>query len=95
MTTTGSAQTTLGLWRAVRSWLGGWWQLVHLGAVMGVLALSRASLWRLGRRGLMAQLYLASGPMLPGFAVVTALISLIVIPIVTVTVTALRYGLTQ
>ena len=93
MTTTSSAQTTTGLWHAVRSWLGGWWQIVHLGAVMGVLALSPASHRRLGRQRLVTHLYLGSGPMLPGFAVVMALISLIVIRIVTVT--ALSYGLTQ
>jgi phospholipid/cholesterol/gamma-HCH transport system permease protein len=44
-------------------------------------------------RGLIAHLYLAGGPMLPGFTVVMALLSLIVIRIVTVT--ALSYGLTQ
>ena len=93
MASTTSLQTTAGLWRTARSWLGGWWQIVHLGAVMGVLALSPASHRRLGLRGLVAHLYLASGPMLPGFTVVTALISLVVIRIVTVT--ALSYGLTQ
>lgn len=99
MASTPSLQTSAGRWRALRSWLGGWWQIVHLGAVMGVLALSPASyrrlgrLGQLGRQGLVAHLYLASGPMLPGFTVVTALISLVVIRIVTVT--ALSYGLTQ
>jgi hypothetical protein len=93
MAVTTSSQTSAGRWRAARSWLGGWWQIVHLGAVMGVLALSPASHRQLGRQGLVAHLYLASGPMLPGFTVVTALISLVVIRIVTVT--ALSYGLTQ
>ena len=93
MASTTSQQTTARLWRGLGAWLGGWWQLVHLGAVMGVLALSPASHRRLGRQGLVAQLYLASGPMLPSFTVVTALISLVVIRIVTVT--ALSYGLTQ
>jgi phospholipid/cholesterol/gamma-HCH transport system permease protein len=100
MASTTNLQRTAGLWRVVRSWLGGWWQIIHLGAVMGVLALSPASHrrsgptgWNPGRPGLATHLYLASGPMLPGFTVVTALISLIVIRIVAVT--ALSYGLTQ
>ena len=75
------------------AWLAGGWQIVRLAAVMGVLALSPASYRQPGRSRLAAHLYLAGGPMLPGFAVVTALISLIVIRIVTVT--ALSYGLTQ
>lgn len=88
-----SPQTSAGLGRAVRDWLAGGWQIVRLAAVMGVLALSPASYRQPARWRLAAHLYLASGPMLPGFAVVTALISLIVIRIVTVT--ALSYGLTQ
>jgi phospholipid/cholesterol/gamma-HCH transport system permease protein len=96
MASTTILQRSVGLWHGLRSWLGGWWQVVHLGAVMGVLALSPAShrqMGRGGRQGLVAHLYLAGGPMLPGFAVVTALISLVVIRIVAVT--ALSYGLTQ
>jgi phospholipid/cholesterol/gamma-HCH transport system permease protein len=79
--------------RTLRAWLAGWWQIVHLGAVMLVLALSQANRRPARRRSLAWHLYLASGPMLPGFAVVTALLGLIVIRIVTVT--ALSYGLSQ
>lgn len=82
-----------GMLRALIAWLAGWWQIVHLGAVMLVLALSPATHRRPLRRGMAWHLYLASGPMLPGFTVVTALLSLIVIRIVTVT--ALSYGLSQ
>ena len=82
-----------GLLSATQAWLAGWWQVVHLGAVMLVLALSRSS--HCGPRwpALAAQLVRVCLPMLPGFTVVTALISLVIIRIVTVT--ALSYGLSQ
>lgn len=79
--------------RAAQAWLASWWQIIHLGAVMLVLALSPASYRAARRRHLAALLVTTCGPMLPGFTVVTALISLIMIRIVTVT--ALSYGLSQ
>ena len=75
------------------AWLTGWWQTVHLGAVMWVLALSPAAQAAMWRRPLAWRLVAASGPMLAGFTVVTAVISLVVIRIVTVT--ALGYGLSS
>ncbi len=74
-------------------WLGGWWRIVHLGAVMLVLALAPSSHRGARRQGLAWHLVNSCLPMLPGFTLVTALISLVVIRIVTVT--ALSYGLTQ
>lgn len=74
-------------------WLGGWWRIVHLGAVMLVLALAPSSYRGARRQGLAWHLVSSCLPMLPGFTVVTALISLVLIRIVTVT--ALSYGLTQ
>ena len=91
-TTTGE-RTPTALLRPALAWLAGWWQIVHLGAVMLVLALSPRSHGPAQRRALALQLWAAGGPMLPGFAVVTALISLVVIRIVVVT--ALSYGLSQ
>jgi phospholipid/cholesterol/gamma-HCH transport system permease protein len=79
--------------RLVRAWLLGWWQIVHLGAVMLVLALSPGSHIGVRRQALARQLVATSLPMLPGFTVVIALINLIVIRIVLVT--AQSYGLSQ
>ena len=78
---------------ALRGWLAGWWHTLHLGAQLLVLALSPSSHGPAQRQALVQQLWLASGPMLPGFTVVSALVSLVVIHIVVVT--ALSYGLSQ
>ncbi|MES2718459.1 MAG: ABC transporter permease [Pseudomonadota bacterium] len=83
----------LGALRPVQQWLAGWWQVLHLGAVMGVLALSATGRRQARSSGLAAPLYSASGPMLLGFTIVTALVSLVVIRIVIVT--AQSYGLSQ
>ena len=71
------------LGHAALAWLAGWWQVLHLGAVLMVLALSPA-LWRqrAHRQALAAQLYAASGPIIVGYSVVSALLSLVVIRIV-------------
>lgn len=74
-------------------WLLGWWQVLHLGAVLGVLALSAAGRAQARRFGLAGPLVSAAGPMLLGFTIATALISLVVIRIVIVT--AQSYGLSQ
>ena len=82
------------LGQAALAWLASWWQVLHLGAVLMVLALSPA-LWRqrVQRQALATQLYAASGPILVGYCVVSALLSLVVIRIVVVT--SLSYGLSQ
>ena len=82
------------LGRAGLAWLAGWWQVLHLGAVLMVLALSPA-LWRqrAHRRALATQLTTASGTIVLGYCVVSALLSLVVIRIVVVT--SLSYGLSQ
>ena len=82
-----------GALRQVLQWLAGWWQVVHLGAVLGVLALSASGRRQAHRSGLSATLYRASGPMLLGFTIATAVLSLVVIRIVLVT--AQSYGLSQ
>jgi len=93
MASTTNLQRTVGLWRVVRSWLGGWWQIIHLGAVLGVLALSASGRRQAWGSGLAGQVYRASGPMLAGFTIATAVLSLVVIRIVIVT--AQSYGLSQ
>ena len=49
----------LGALRPALQWLAGWWQVIHLGAVMGVLALSasgRRQAWGSGLRKLFDEL---------------------------------------
>ncbi len=74
-------------------WLLGWWHILHLAAVMGVLALSPSGRRQARRSGLAAPLVAASGPLLLGFTAAMALASLVVIRIVIVT--AQSYGLSQ
>jgi phospholipid/cholesterol/gamma-HCH transport system permease protein len=91
--TSNSAQRGLGWLRPLQQWLAGWWQVLHLGAVLGVLALSASGRQQARSGGLAAPLVGASGPLLVGFSLVSALISLVVIRIVIVT--AQSYGLSQ
>ena len=49
-----------------------WWQVLFIGAQLGVLALSPASYGRESRGIVLRQIYHAAGPGLPGFTVVTA-----------------------
>src|SRR6218665_2483968 len=63
-----------------RRWALAWWRIFYLGAVVLVLALS-------------PRLYLDTAPVLPGFTVLAALISLVLTRIVVVT--ALSYGLSR
>ena len=83
----------LGALRPALQWLAGWWQVIHLGAVLGVLALSASGRRQAWGSGLAGQVYRASGPMLAGFTIATAVLSLVVIRIVIVT--AQSYGLSQ
>ena len=82
-----------GIGRTALVWLARWWRVIHLGAVMLVLLLSPSSHRASRRRALRRHFYLATGPILPWFGVLSALISVIVIRIVVVT--ALSYGLSQ
>ncbi|MGH6627246.1 MAG: MlaE family ABC transporter permease [Burkholderiaceae bacterium] len=79
--------------RAPLRWLAGWWRIVHFGALMLVLALSPSTYRRENRLALARQLYLDTAPILLGFTVLCALISLVLTRIVVVT--ALSYGLSQ
>ncbi len=81
------------LGRSVLRGLLGWWRIVHLGALALVLALAPSSYRRGPRRALARQIYLDSGPILPGFTLLSALVSLVLIHIVLAT--ALSYGLSR
>jgi phospholipid/cholesterol/gamma-HCH transport system permease protein len=79
--------------RSAQHWLIEWWRLLHLGALILLLALSPSSYMRNDRRVLVRHLYKNTAPILMGFAVLCALISLVLTRIVTAT--ALSYGLSQ
>ena len=81
------------LWAQARRWAVAWWRIIYLGAVVMVLMLSpssyvRATRWRLARH-----MYQDTAPILLGFTVLAALISLVITRIVVVT--ALSYGLSR
>ena len=79
--------------RSAQHWLSEWWRLLYLGAVILVLTLSPSSYSRKNRQVLAHQLYANTAPILMGFTVLCALISLVLTRIVTTT--ALSYGLSQ
>ena len=80
------------LWFALRRWAVAWGRIVYLGAVVMVLALTPSSYTRSARRSMARHIYLDTAPILPGFTVLAALLSLVLTRIVVVT--ALSYGLT-
>jgi len=85
--------STSRLAREWAGWVHGWWQIIHVGAQILVLALSPSS-YRQSQRQVMARnIYMATAPLLPGFTVLSALISVIIIRIVIAT--TLTYGLSQ
>jgi phospholipid/cholesterol/gamma-HCH transport system permease protein len=79
--------------RSAQNWLSEWWRMVHLGAVMLVLSLSPSSYGRSNRLVLARHIYLNTTPILLGFTLLCALMSLVLTRIVTAT--ALSYGLSQ
>jgi phospholipid/cholesterol/gamma-HCH transport system permease protein len=74
-------------------WIRGWWQIIHVGAQILVLALSPSSYRMTQRRVMSGHIYVATAPLLPGFTVLSALVSLIIIRIVVAT--SLSYGVSQ
>lgn len=74
-------------------WARAWWRTLYLGAVVLVLVLSPSSYSRLGRRLLAQRIYSETTPILLGFTVLAALLSLVITRIVVVT--ALSYGLSR
>lgn len=81
------------LGRALLRWLAGWWHVVHFGSLLLVLILSPSSYNRENRLVLARHMYLDTAPILAGFSVLCALVSLVLTRIVVVT--ALSYGLSQ
>ena len=90
-----SAQTALSHWgtRVRATWVA-WWHVLLLGAQIVVLAFMPSS-YRHGaqRAAVLSNLYLATAPLLTGFLVLSALVSVVLIRIVVAT--AVSYGLTQ
>jgi len=79
--------------RSSIAWSVSWWQVLHAGALVLVLALS-PSTWRASvRAALSRHVWFGTAPMLPWFALLAALVSVVIIRIVVVT--AVSYGLTQ
>ncbi|HVL43756.1 MAG TPA: ABC transporter permease, partial [Acidovorax sp.] len=81
------------VWNTARRWAVAWWRILYLGAVVLVLVLSPSSYGKGTRRALARHLYLDTAPVLLGFTVLAALISLVLTRIVVVT--ALSYGLSR
>ena len=81
------------VWNTARRWAVAWWRILYLGAVVLVLVLSPSSYGKGTRRALARHLYLDTAPVLLGFTVLAALLSLVLTRIVVVT--ALSYGLSR
>lgn len=81
------------LGRGAIRWLANWWRIVHLGAVILVLAVSPSSYGRGRWPALARHLYLATAPVMLWFTVLSALLGLVLVRIVVVT--AQSYGLSQ
>ena len=79
--------------QVAQQWVIEWWQLVHLGAVILVLTLSPSSYSRESRAVLGRHIYINTAPILLGFSVLCALVTVVLTRIVLVT--ALSYGLSQ
>jgi phospholipid/cholesterol/gamma-HCH transport system permease protein len=79
--------------RFIAHWLASWWRMLLLGAVALVLAFSPSTYTRAHRIATSRQIYLGAWQVLPWFAALSALVSLVIIRIVLVT--ALSYGLSN
>ncbi len=98
MSTLSSLQDSLGQagrsgLRASMGWTVSWWHVVKVGALILVLALTPSTYDRWTRAALARHIYLGTMPVLLWFALLSALVSLVLIRIVIVT--ALSYGLSQ
>jgi phospholipid/cholesterol/gamma-HCH transport system permease protein len=79
--------------RSAQHWLMQWWRMAHLSAVLLLLALSPSSYQRANRLLLARHVYNNTAPIVTGFTLLCALISLVLTRIVATT--ALSYGLSQ
>jgi phospholipid/cholesterol/gamma-HCH transport system permease protein len=82
-----------GAGRTPGRWALAAWRVVHLGAMLLVLMLSPSSYQRNNRTALAQQIYLDTVPLLPGFTLLCAVISLVLTRILVTT--AASYGLSQ
>lgn len=80
-------------WNGARRWALAWWRIADLGAVVLVLLLSPSSWGRAARQGMARRIVADTLPILLGFTVLAALVSLVLTRIVVVT--ALSYGLSR
>jgi phospholipid/cholesterol/gamma-HCH transport system permease protein len=87
------AGTLAELGRASLRWAGGWWRIVHLGAVVLVLAASPSTYSRQGRSRIAREIVQDTTPILPWYTLFASLFGLVLIRIVVVT--AASYGLSQ
>ena len=74
-------------------WAASWWRMLLLGAIALVLAFSPSTYTRAHRCATSRQIYHSAWQVLPWFAALSALVSLVIIRIVLVT--ALSYGLSR
>lgn len=89
-----SYQLDLRHWgRAFLAGVLSWWQLIHFGAIVLVMALSPSTYNRANRASTAQHIYASTWQVLPWFTLLAALLSLVLIRIVVVT--ALSYGLSQ
>lgn len=79
--------------RSPLRWLAGWGRILYFGAMLLVLALSPSGYGRETRPALARHIYLDTAPILWGFTILCALLTLVITRIVVVT--ALSYGLSQ
>ncbi len=79
--------------RAPLRWAAGWGRIIHLTAVLLVLALSRRSYDVPTRLAVARHVYLDTAPILAGFSLLCALLTLVITRIVVVT--SQSYGLSQ
>jgi len=86
-------QRTLPAGAPALRWLAGWSRIIWFGAVLVVLALSPSSYGRRTRQALQRHVYLDTAPILLGFSILCALLTLVITRIVVVT--AYSYGLSQ
>ncbi|WP_296485375.1 ABC transporter permease [Rhodoferax sp.] len=94
MPTRSSTHLDSAAWgRALLRGAASWWHMIHLGAIVLVLALSPSTYNRANRAMTSRHIYASTWQVLPWFTAMAALFSLVLIRIVVVT--ALSYGLSQ
>jgi phospholipid/cholesterol/gamma-HCH transport system permease protein len=79
--------------RATQQWVREWWRLAYLSSVILVLGLSMSNYSHTLRKSIANHTYRNTAPILLGFTVVCALVSVVLTRIVLVT--AMSYGLSQ